>query len=402
MTPKSKRPKKKIGHYAIQKQIGKGSAANIYLAEQETLGRKIVVKELLPQHAGNQKMISRFKREAKVISQLSHEAIVHVYDTWVQGSSYCIAMEYIQGKTLAEILSKTIFLPVHIAAIIIYQICRALEHAHVRGVVHRDLKPSNVIVSNTGQVKILDFGIAHFQYDEDLTSLGAVLGTYHYMSPEQALGKKVSPTSDIFSLGILFYELLTGTKPFMKDEKGDILEKIVHKHPRMPAKINPAVPFRFNRIVRRCLRKKSNRRYHSTGQIKHQLESVLRRYSLDHQKLLQNFLENITPRTDPKEWPPSAIHRMGYRFLHQRPKVILAWILVLFLLFSLEFTLIRRGISLRRQWAVIVQTIQQVTDFSGKSAVESDTPLTPTLPEDSTGTGVSMEDTSKPNEGREL
>ncbi len=383
---KSTRSRKKIGKYSIHKQIGKGSAANIYLAEQETLGRKIVIKELLPQYADNQKMISRFKREAKVVSKLSHEAIVHMYDTWIRGSSYYIAMEYIQGKTLAEILAKASVLPVHIAAVIVYQICRGLEHAHGRGVVHRDLKPSNIIISNTGQVKILDFGIAHFQYDEDLTSLGAVLGTYHYMSPEQALGKKVSPASDIFSLGILFYELLTGLKPFLKDEKGDVLEKIVHNQPKIPGKINPSVPIRFNRIVRKCLRKKPARRYDGMKEMKKKLEFYLRRYSLDHQMILQQFLQDITPRNIKTDWPPTIWNRIGYRVTHQRPRVYVTWILVLAAMFCVEFTLIRKGISLQRQWVSVKETARHVTAsfFGEQSRRQAAKPANLAAPADST------------------
>ncbi len=350
MAQKSSKRKKKIGKYVIQRQIAKGSAANIYLAKQDFLGRKLIIKELLPLYSSNEKIISRFQREAKVVSQLSHDAIVHVYDYWVQGHSYYIAMEYVQGQNLREILSSVHHLPVHIAAIIVYQICRGLHHAHVYGVVHRDLKPANIIISNTGQVRILDFGIAHFQYDENLTSLGAVLGTYHYMSPEQALGKKVTPASDIFSVGILFYELLTGLKPFAKDEKGDILEKIVHKKPRSPGKINPAVPFRFNRMIRKCLRKKARRRYQDLGQVKNQLEKFLKRYSLDHQFTLKNYLESMTPQNARDPWPPKFGYRFGYRITHFRMRTYVLIILFLSAVGFVEYRLLSRGCGLPQQY----------------------------------------------------
>ena len=360
MTAKQIKRKKKIGKYAIERQIGKGSAANIYLAKQDVLGRKIVVKELLPLHKSNEKIIARFQREAKIVSQFSHDAIVHIYDYWVRGGSYCIAMEYVQGQTLRELLSKIRFVPVHIAAIIIYQICRGLQHAHLRGIIHRDLKPANIIVSNTGQVKILDFGIAHFQCDEDFTSLGAVIGTYHYMSPEQALGKKVAPTSDIFSIGILFYELSTGSKPFLTDEKGEVLDKIVHKRPYSSRKLNPAVSLYLNRIIRKCLRKKPKRRFQDSEGIKVKLEKYLRRYSLDHQMILKHFLENFTPRENIENWPPKFWRRLWYRMCHLRTRTtILLGVGFLVILF-VELSLISRDIGLGRQWRFIIETSQAV------------------------------------------
>ena len=360
MPAKKKKPKKKIGKYLIEKQIGKGSAANIYLAKQDFLGRRLVVKELLPQYAFNEKIISRFKREAKVVSQLSHDAIVHIYDYWVRSHSYYIAMEYIKGQTLRDILITARYLPVHIATMILYQVCRGLQHAHSFGVVHRDLKPANIIISNTGQVKILDFGIAHFQYDENLTSFGAVIGTYNYMSPEQALGKKVTPASDIFSLGILFYEMLTGLKPFAKDEKEEILEKIIHRSYRPPEKINPAISTKFSRIIRKCLRKRASRRFQETEEIKTRLEKYLRRYPLDHQMVLKNFLENLTPRTRDDNWPPRFWRRVWFRFTHFRFRTYVILTLIFLSVVILEYRLFSRGIGLIQQWQYTKKVCESV------------------------------------------
>jgi len=355
-----KSTKKKLGKYQIEKQIGKGSAANIYLAEQDSLGRKLVIKELLPLYSSNEKIIARFQREAKLISQMSHDAIIHIYDYWVRGNSYYIAMEYVPGPHLRKILSTVHHVPVHIAALIIYQICRGLEYAHKNGVIHRDLKPANIMISNLGQVKILDFGVAHFQAEENLTALGAVLGTYHYMSPEQALGKKVSPTSDVFSLGILFYELLTGNKPFSSDDQGEVIEKIVHKNPRSPRSINPTVSRSFNRIIKKCLRKNPKRRFQSTREIKLKLEKYLKRYSLDHQSILKEFLENITPTHLDDSWPPDLYRRVWYRITHQRLRTYIIWASVLACIAIAEVRLISSGRTLRIQWHTLRVTAAAV------------------------------------------
>ena len=360
MAEKSTKRINKIGKYVIQRQIAKGSVANIYLAKQDFLGRQLVIKELLPLYSSNEKIISRFQREAKVVSQLSHDTIVHVYDYWVEGNSYYMAMEYVQGQNLREILASVHHVPVHIAAIIIYQISRGLHHAHSFGVVHRDLKPANIIISNSGQVKILDFGIAHFQYDENLTSLGAVIGTYHYMSPEQALGKKVTPASDIFALGILFYELLTGMKPFVKDEKGDILEKIVQHKARSPGKLNPAIPSHFNRIIRKCLRKKSRRRYKDLGKIKSRLEKYLKRYPLDHQLILKNYIENITPAKVGDHWPPKLGRRIGYKLTHFRIRTYAVFVLFIIIVGYTEYQLLSENIGPEKQWGFIEKFSQSL------------------------------------------
>ncbi len=220
-------------------------------------------------------------------------------------------------------------MPVHIATVIIYQICRGLEHAHKHNVVHRDLKPANIMISNQGQVKILDFGVAHFQEEENLTSLGALLGTYHYMSPEQAQGKSVTPASDIFSLGILFYELLTGLKPFDNDDESKVLEKIVHKKARSVRKLNPAVPRTLNRIIKKCMRKNAKRRYENAEKIKLKLERYLKKYSIDHNAILKSYIENMSPTPVNPKWPPNLARRTVYRLTHQKFATYLVWLFVL-------------------------------------------------------------------------
>lgn len=352
--------KKKLGQFVLEKQIGKGSAANIFVAVQNSLGRKLVIKELLPIHHSNDKIISRFKREAKVISQISHDAIVHIYDYWIQNDSYYIAMEYVQGKDLKEILSISPVLPIHIATMIVYQICRGLIQAHNAGITHRDLKPSNIILSKTGQVKILDFGIAHSQYDDNITSMGAVIGTFHYMSPEQALGKKVTPVSDIFSLGILYYEMITGFKPFIKDEKYDVLEKIIGKKFTNPRKINPAIPIIVTKVIRKCLRRSIRGRFKNIDKVKEILEKYLKNYPLDHQAVLKDYLENLIPKPLDKNWPPVIHERIIYRITHQSLRTYILILVLLGAIIWAEYTWIQSGIGLKDQSDILLQSIKKV------------------------------------------
>ena len=384
-----KKIKKKLGKYQVERQIGKGSAANIYLAEQDSLGRKLVIKELLPLYASNEKIVTRFQREAKLISQLSHEAITHIYDYWVKGNSYYIAMEYVPGPHLRKILSTVHHVPVHIAALIIYQICKGLDHAHKAGVIHRDLKPANIMISNLGQVKILDFGVAHFQAEENLTALGAVLGTYHYMSPEQAVGKKVTPASDVFSLGILFYELLTGIKPFSKDDDGEVLEKIVNKKVKSVRRINPAVPRSLDRILKKCLKKNSKRRFQNADQIKDKLEGYLKKYSLDHNAILKAYLDNLAPMPVDPRWPPNFWRRFLYRLAHQSIRTYFIWMMILAGLGFGEYTLHSRGITLRHQWNAVREVAVSVWDklIPIKAEVQPGQELTPSAGKDSTAVG---------------
>lgn len=282
---------KALGRYKIIEQLSTGSASNIYLAEQKNLDRQVVIKELMREYSVNQRVIARFEQEARVISSLRYDSIIHIYDYWKKGNSYYIAMEYIHGKTLKEVLSHIGRFPVDIALITFYEIARALEYAHNKNIIHRDLKPANIIISNEGCLKLLDFGIAHVK-ETTLTTPGVILGTYSYMSPEQAIGTKIDHRSDIFSLGIIMYELLTGERPFKREGDKEVTEQIIHAKPVSPRKLNPSIPRPLARIIKKCLKKKVKRRFHHMGQIKDRLERYIRKLPLDHQSILREFLQD--------------------------------------------------------------------------------------------------------------
>ncbi len=290
---------KELSKYKIIRQLSTGSAANIYLAVQKNLDRQVVIKELMREFSLNKKVITRFEQEAKVISSLRYDSIIHVYDYWKKGNSYYIVMEYVSGKTLKDILSQVGLFPLDIGLIIFYEISKALEYAHSQGIIHRDLKPANIMISEEGRLKLLDFGIAHVE-ETNLTNLGVVLGTYSYMSPEQAVGKKIDNRSDVFSLGIVMYELLTGEKTFKKYNKGEIIEKIIKEKPLSVRKINPLIPRKLERIIKKCLKKKPKRRFENMGKIKERLEKSVRKLPLDHQSVLKEFLKSTIPVKDQK------------------------------------------------------------------------------------------------------
>ena len=208
-------------------------------------------------------------------------------------------MEYVSGKTLKEILFHSSSFPLPEGLILFYEIIKALEYAHNQGVVHRDLKPANIMISEEGRLKILDFGIAHV-VEKNMTNMGVIIGTYSYMSPEQAVGNKIDHRSDIFSLGIVMYELLSGKKPFKKDEQGEVTEKIINQKPLSVRKINSQIPWGVGRIIKKCLRKKPNKRFQNMGQIKKKLEKYIRKLPLDHQSVLKKFVEDSTPLPDQK------------------------------------------------------------------------------------------------------
>ena len=248
--------------YQILSEIGAGGMATIYKAIQKTLGRPVAIKELKRTYHADAQLVQRFEREAKMSASFQHENIVHIYDYWKKPAC-CIVMEYVDGTDLADILEITGFLPVDVGVMIALQVCSALDYAHMRGLIHRDIKPSNIMIKRNGEVKLMDFGIAHTKKMQTLTQPGTFLGTPAYMSPEQILGQPLDAQSDIFSFGIVLYEIFTGTKPFLDEETRSVSAKILKDKFLSPRRLNKYVPRRVQRIIRKCLRKKPQRRYDS-------------------------------------------------------------------------------------------------------------------------------------------
>src|SRR5881396_2076778 len=213
------------GRYRIVRKLGTGGMANVYLAEDEVLGRRVAIKILNDRHAGDDQFVERFRREAKNAASLSHPNIVSIYDRGEAEGTYYIAMEFLDGRSLKELIVARGPSPIPVAIGYARQVLAALRFSHRNGIVHRDIKPHNVIVDAEGRIKVTDFGIARAGTSQ-MTEAGSIVGTAQYLSPEQARGTNVDQRSDLYSLGIVLYELLTGAVPF----NGDAPVEIAMKH----------------------------------------------------------------------------------------------------------------------------------------------------------------------------
>src|SRR2546427_7834974 len=227
--------------YKVVRKLGAGGMADVYLAEDQELGRPVAIKILNDRHAQDDQFVERFRREAKNAASLSHPNIVSIYDRGEAEGSYYIAMEYLDGRTLKELLVRNGPPPIPIAIDYARQILSALAFAHRNGIVHRDIKPHNIVVGGDGRLKVTDFGIARSGASQ-MTEVGSIVGTAQYLSPEQARGAPVDPRSDLYSLGIVLYEMLTGHVPFTGDTPVEIAMKHLSQIPEPPSKLRPDVP----------------------------------------------------------------------------------------------------------------------------------------------------------------
>ena len=276
-----------IGNCRILGEIGSGGMAIVYKAVQEPLGRIVALKSLKQTIAVESQFAKRFEREARFMASLQHENILHVYDFVNDGRTMYIVMEYVQGIDLYDVLDRVDRVPVEEAAIIALQVARALDYAHFRGLVHRDVKPANIMMSRDGVVKLMDFGIARDDMLSDLTDTGTGLGTPSYMSPEQILGDRLDFRSDIFSLGIVLYQMVTGRKPFLEDDIRSVMQKIRLDRYQPARRINPDVPRSMERILARCMEKMPSHRYPTTQALIDDLAEFLApRISVNHQARL--------------------------------------------------------------------------------------------------------------------
>jgi serine/threonine-protein kinase len=261
----TKTPRVLSGRYELSHLVARGGMAEVYRAHDRLLDRPVALKILFPELSVDRAFVERFRREAQAAANLSHPNIVPVFDWGEDAGTYFIVMEFIDGRALSSILRGAGPMHPDRAAEIASDVAIALAYAHRHGVVHRDVKPGNVLITEDGIVKVTDFGIARaINTEESLTQTGAVMGTATYFSPEQAEGMGVDARSDIYSLGVVLFEMVTGRPPFLGDTPVAVASKHVRENPPTPREINPAVPPDLEAIILKCLAKAPEYRY-ATG-----------------------------------------------------------------------------------------------------------------------------------------
>lgn len=278
--------------YEVTKLIGEGGMANVYLGYDTILERDVAIKVLRGDLADDEKFVRRFRREAQNASLLSHPNIVQIYDVGEDDGNFYIVMEYVKGQTLKQLIKKRGKLTVPETVDIISQLTDGLAHAHDSYIIHRDIKPQNIMILEDGMVKITDFGIAMAINASDLTQTNSVMGSVHYLPPEQASGKGSTIKSDIYSLGIMMYEMLAGTMPF----KGETAVEIAMKHLKNPMpsirKVNPNVPQSLENIILKATAKNTKNRYNNVREVYDDIKTCLDKSRKDEKRIVFKYPEN--------------------------------------------------------------------------------------------------------------
>src|ERR1700674_1984536 len=265
----TKTPRVLSGRYELSHLVARGGMAEVYRAHDQLLDRPVALKVLFPELSVDRSFVERFRREAQAAANLSHPNIVPVFDWGEDSGTYFIVMEFIDGRPLSSILKTAGPLSADRTADIGAHVAAALGYAHKHGVIHRDVKPGNVLITDEGQVKVTDFGIARaINTEESLTQTGAVMGTATYFSPEQAEGVGVDARSDIYSLGVVLFEMVTGRPPFLGDTPVAVASKHVRDHAPAPRELNPSIPPTFEAIILKSMAKNPEHRYATAEELR--------------------------------------------------------------------------------------------------------------------------------------
>jgi serine/threonine-protein kinase len=263
-----------LGRYEVGRLLGAGGMAEVYEGHDRLLARRVAIKILLSQYAHDPAFLARFRREAQSAASLSHPNIVGVYDTGSEGDTWFIVMEYVDGRTLKDIIRAEGALYWARAAEVAGDVAGALAVAHARGIVHRDVKPGNVMLTTEGKVKVMDFGIARATAVPSITQTSAVVGTAQYIAPEQAQGLEVDARSDVYALGCCLYEMVTGQVPFTGPTPVAIAYRHVREDPTPPRALNPDVPVPLERVCLKAMGKRPEDRYQTAVELQRDLERV--------------------------------------------------------------------------------------------------------------------------------
>lgn len=264
-------PKILGNRYELIEKIGEGGMSYVYKARCQILDRIVAIKILKEEFSNDQAFVSRFRTEAMAAARLSHPNIVNIYDVGQQDDVYYIVMEYVEGTTLKELIAQEAPLPVGRAIDIAVMICDGIQHAHDKGIIHRDIKPHNILITTNGMVKVADFGIAQAISKKTITFGGNIVGSVHYISPEQAKGEPVTTATDIYSLGCVLYEMLTGKTPFDAESPVTVALKHIHDEVVPPRQINTSIPMALEGIIYRAMEKVPEKRFSSAEKMRNDL-----------------------------------------------------------------------------------------------------------------------------------
>lgn len=292
--------------YSIDAVLGKGATSTVYRAMQKTLGRYVAIKRFAPETFLPEEATKRFEREAAMWAQFSHENLIHLYDYRLIGKTRYIILEYCDGIELRELLKLSVSLPPRVASAIGIQILSALEYVHRYGIVHRDVKPANLFVTKNGNVKLMDFGISLCPELEPMTLPGQILGTPAYMSPEQSLGQEIGSQSDLFSFGVVLFEMVEGCTPFAASTVEEAIREVRSGKYLKPSR---KLPKALRKAIGRCLQKSLKRRIGSAADVRQLLEAHLTRTELlNPQLVIQEHLQVLgIARNEPRLFPDKVI-----------------------------------------------------------------------------------------------
>ena len=360
--------------YEVVQHIGQGGMADVFLAIDTILNRHVAIKILRSDQSTDAISILRFEREAQAATTLAHPNIVEIYDVGEYKNHHYIVMEYVAGKTLKKVIRDRAPLLNLEAVDTMKQLTSAVAEAHKRGIIHRDIKPQNVIVKSDGSLKILDFGIATAKGSAQLTQANNVMGSVHYLAPELAKGEPASPQSDIYALGIVFYEMLTGDVPFKADQAVQIA--LQHMREPMPSvrKANPNVPQSVENIIIRATAKNPRLRYQSCDEMLKDLEKCMLPEHQNDKPLSLNDPIDKTPTKQEKEDIKVGVTRSTSlsRVANKRTKIYITAILVLFAMFAVIAGLFLAGILPPKSRNVTVPNVSNMDIAQATSALENE------------------------------
>ncbi|MBQ4603561.1 MAG: serine/threonine protein kinase, partial [Clostridia bacterium] len=291
------------GRYEIQEVIGVGGMAVVYKAYDNIDDRTVAVKILKEEYLANEEFRRRFKNESKAIAVLSHPNIVKVFNVSYGDRLQYIVMEYVEGITLKEYIEQQGKLGIKETVHFTMQILRALQHAHDKGIVHRDIKPQNIMLLSNGNIKVTDFGIARFSYSDTKTMTDSAIGSVHYISPEQARGDTTDDRADIYSVGVVLYEMLTGQLPFQSDNSVSVALMQLQSDPKRPRELNSSIPVGLEQIVMHAMQKNAKDRYLTAAEMLLDIEEFKRNPTIRFQR--DYFVDNDPTKFVPKK-PSSA------------------------------------------------------------------------------------------------